>query len=163
MNDFLSSYHSKLYRFAYALIPDELQAEQLLVDAIEVFLTEQHDFIERIAGRSGRKQIQDRTMVWSYFLQELYRHIFVLSCKRWSQVEGGIKIPRFYSAFYHLTLSDRALLYLYHYGQFELTAIAEIVGSTLELTKKREKQLEQVLYQEIMVDEDQLNFTGVYE
>lgn len=161
MTDFLSQQNTKLYRFAYSLIPDELQAEQILVDAVSGLLLEQADLIERICF--NREIEEKKEMLNQFLLVEVYRLIFKISCKRWSQVEGGVRIPRFYAAFYHLTLSDRALLFLYHYGQLSLLQISEIVGMDIAWTQKREKQLEQILYQEIMVDEEEIALNGVYE
>lgn len=158
MNDFLSTNTSKLYRFAYSLIPDELQAEQLVVDAIGTVLREQHLITMRLMRHKDRDEV-----LWPYLMIEFYRHIFTLSCKRWGQVEDGVKAPRSYELFYHLTLSDRALLFLSNYGHCSWRQLADIIGVEEDWVKNREEQLTQMLYQEIMVSDEDLKFAGVYE
>ncbi len=158
MNDFLSQSATKLYRFAYALIPDELQAEQLVVDAVCTVMREQQVIISRLLVHREREQV-----LYPYLIIEFYRQIFWLSCKRWGQVEDGVSIPASYATYYHLTLSDRALLYLSSYGQLSAPQIADIVGVDEDFAKNREEQLEQVLYQEIMVSDEEINFVGIYE
>lgn len=98
----------EIYSFAYALIPDQLQAKQLVIDALCAGVTE----------TSLENYLQDRLL----YLKNLYK----LSKRRFPQVQDSIEKTK---GFWELSLNERAVLFLKY--KYELDS--ESIGVVLSL------------------------------
>ncbi|MBL7666082.1 MAG: hypothetical protein JNM93_13180 [Bacteriovoracaceae bacterium] len=105
------------FSFAYTLIPDELQSQQLVIDSYEATL------LDRVSFEGNEKeQIQ----------LELLKRIYELAERRSYQLEGQVfsaesispKNEIYYSS---LGIKQRAVLFLYHKAQRSLDDIAVIL------------------------------------
>jgi hypothetical protein len=98
----------KFYSFAFALVPDELQAQQIVTDSFSVFFIREKDFIQDLADdwedKKVIKQFQ-KEMIKGFFEQ-----IFKLGVKRANQLFSASKNDSpFYS---ELDSSSRGVLFL---------------------------------------------------
>ena len=105
--DFYLSLSQKYYALAFNLIPDELQASQLLVDALHrVGLEERQE---------DGNEINEARYV---------KAIFQLAKKR---IHHQVA-PKQTAAYFHLNLFERAVLYLSHKKRLEPSRISEYLG-----------------------------------
>ena len=120
----------KLYGFAFALVGDELQAEQLIVDAYTVYIMEDVNFLigeDYIASNKTHRRNYRK-----YLLREIIGEIYELALKRIPQLASlHSKANRNsdymeYESFYNLNINKRALLYLKEIAQFSIDEIQEI-------------------------------------
>jgi len=74
---------SDLYSFAYILIPDDLQASQLLIDGVQSFLVQKNLFLE--------KMLQAKVRTSPIFSEEIKMNIlkiiYEISRKRYQQLK----------------------------------------------------------------------------
>ncbi len=95
-----------LYSFSYALIPDELQAEQLIVDAYSVFLIREAEDIEALEAQSARERAASKKFAQTSLLID----IFDLAKKRAPQLTSLLRNVREYGRFYELDILHRGVL-----------------------------------------------------
>lgn len=95
-----------LYSFSYALIPDELQAEQLIVDAFSVFLIREEEDIKALEMESARERAASKR----YAQTSLLIDIFDLAKKRAPQLASLLRNVREHKSFYELDILHRAVL-----------------------------------------------------
>ncbi|MCO4754322.1 MAG: hypothetical protein KC478_07555 [Bacteriovoracaceae bacterium] len=95
-----------LYSFGYGLIPDELQAEQLVVDAYSVFILREKEFILNYE-HNGPKQ---RSRVRKYIQNQILADMLDLGSKRASQLQGLFRTAMQQNHFYSLEFNQRAAL-----------------------------------------------------
>ena len=96
----------ELYAFAYALIPDDLQAAQLVIDTFSGALVD-----DELSKFTDNKAL---------ILQE----IFVLAKRRYTQVQSSLQVK---GVFWQLSLYERAVLYLKYKEDFDLEMISIIL------------------------------------
>lgn len=117
-NSLINSISPGLYGLAGALLPDELQAEQLLSDAVSVFLIREG---EALAVRSSmdkkpeaRNAPKDRARMKRFVQNHLASDILELGQNRVSQLGSIFKkqIAGEFGPFYTLSLKTRAALYM---------------------------------------------------
>ena len=107
LENYLKTLQPDLFSFSYILIPDDLQASQLIVDAIANVLIDRRELIDRIL--KNEKVETEKTELNHY----LYRAIYLLARKRFHQIKSSMNLNNL-EAFYHLELDERALLFLKH-------------------------------------------------
>lgn len=95
-----------LYGFAYALIPDELQAEQLIVDAYSVFLIREEDDIKALEMQSARERAASKKFAQTSLMID----IFDLAKKRAPQLASLMRNVREHQSFYSLDILHRGVL-----------------------------------------------------
>lgn len=117
----------KLYRFAYTMIPDDLQAEQLVVDALNAYLLkEKKGILKREVNVESKKDAQiARRLIFKGIL----RYICDIGARRSGQLTELMKVnrPEGYSAFYSLDAKIRFVMGLRYEAQFTVEEIEEIV------------------------------------
>jgi len=104
----LSLISSDLYSFGYALIPDDLQAGQLSVDAITAYLVSKKIVLEQLLNTNTdtlKNEIPKIKM-------DLLKVIYDLAKKRFYQVRVSIESEHLNDGFYHLEFDEKAALYL---------------------------------------------------
>ena len=107
----------KLFSFAYSLIPDELQAEQMVIDAYSVF-------IENYSLNTERKK--DRSMFRRFLMKSLLRDIYLLGAKRAAQLKNLV-FEKSYDSYYERGVSERAILYMKDILGLEIEEIQEVM------------------------------------
>lgn len=123
------------YSFAYALIPDELQAEQLVIDAYSVFLIREEGSLRELSDlrelRSGSKgkakdSSRDRNKLRHFLQKHIITDIFELGQTRAPQLKSLLRESAERSAFYQLETSQRAALHLKEHMNFSYQDMEEV-------------------------------------
>lgn len=109
---YLESQTPKLYSFAYALIPDDLQAQQIVLDAHSLLFLKEQDLEES----------EDS------ILFTLLCHIYKLGLKRLGQLEGSLSFRENSPQFYQLSIAQRGVLFLSHQLELDSNKMAIILG-----------------------------------
>lgn len=104
----LSLLSSDLYSFGYALIPDDLQAGQLSVDAITAYLVSKKVIIENLLMENNENLKNEIPKI----KMDLLKVIYDLAKKRFYQVRVSIESEHQNDGFYHLEFDEKAALYL---------------------------------------------------
>ena len=117
----------KLYRFAYTLIPDDLQAEQLIIDSLNAYvLKERKTILRKELDMTNKKNVllYRRTL-----FKGLLRYMCEIGMRRSGQLLEQMKVlrPDDYSAFYALDSKVRFVIALRYEAQFTVEEIEEIV------------------------------------
>ena len=117
----------KLYHFAFALIPDDLQAEQLVIDSLNAYLIkEKKNILRRELDLTSKKE----TLI---LRRSVYKGILKYMCdigvRRSVQLLEQMKVsrPGDYEAFYNLEPRVRFVISLRYEAQFSVEEIEEIV------------------------------------
>jgi hypothetical protein len=117
----------KLYRFAFTLIPDDLQAEQLVIDSLNAFLIkERKSIMKKEVDLNSKKETQ---ILRRIFFKGLLRYMGDIGARRSVQLIEQMKVerPEEFSAFYSLEPKVRFVISLRYEGQFTVEEIEEIV------------------------------------
>jgi DNA-directed RNA polymerase specialized sigma24 family protein len=117
----------RLYRFAYVLIPDDLQAEQLVIDSFNAYLLkERKRLLKKEIDLSNKKDAQ-------FFRRSHFKGILKYMCeigsRRSVQLADQLKLslPEGYTAFFGLEPRIRFVMSLRYDAQFSVEEIEEIV------------------------------------
>jgi DNA-directed RNA polymerase specialized sigma24 family protein len=116
----------RLYGFAYALMPDDLQAEQLVVDSLNAFLIkEKKALLKREIDLENKKESQ--ILRRSYF-KILLRYMSEIGLRRSMQLADQLRQgrPEEYAPFYSLEPKVRMVMSLRYEAQFSVEEIEEI-------------------------------------
>ena len=115
----------KLYRLAYSLIPDDLQAEQLVVDALNAYLIKEKKSI--LAARDletlTKKDIQLKRR---FYFKGIIRYMGEIGLRRSLQLK--LKKSTDFQSFYQLEPKVRLTLSLRYDFQFTAEEIEDITG-----------------------------------
>lgn len=114
----------KLFSFAYSLIPDELQAEQMVIDAYSLFIIREKETIESYQLDPNRRG--DRTKFKKFLLKCILRDILKIALKRATQL-GQFKSEENFQAYYLLDISERATLFMRDVLGLELAEVQEVM------------------------------------
>lgn len=117
----------KLYRFAYTLIPDDLQAEQLVIDAMNAFLLKEKKLI--LKKEIDLKSKKDTQGIRRTFFKGLLRYMGDIGVRRSVQLTEQMQVmrPEEYADFYSLEPKVRYVMALRYDAQFTVEEIEEIV------------------------------------
>lgn len=117
----------KLYRFAYTLIPDDLQAEQLVIDGMNAFLLKEKKLI--LKKEIDLKSKKDTQGIRRTFFKGLLRYMGDIGVRRSVQLTEQMQImrPEEYADFYSLEPKVRYVMALRYDAQFTVEEIEEIV------------------------------------
>jgi hypothetical protein len=115
----------KLYSFAHALIPDDLQAEQLVIDSVNAYLLKE---IKTILARKAETSKKSQQLARRGILKSILRHMANIGCRRSQQLaslsrERGSE----FTAFYNLEPEARMILKLRYETQFTVEEVEEIM------------------------------------
>lgn len=123
----LSPLSEKLYRFAYTLIPDDLQAEQLVIDSFNAYiLKERKKLISKEIDPNNKKDVQlQRRISFKGILQ----YMLEIGVRRSVQLSEQLKVsrPDGYGPYYSLEPKVRFVISLRYDAQFSVDEIEEIV------------------------------------
>lgn len=117
----------KLYRFAFTLIPDDLQAEQLVIDGLNAYLLkERKSILRRELDLSSKKETQ---LARRILFKGILRYLGDIGARRSTQINEHVKknLPKEYTSFYALDPKVRFVISLRYEAQFSVEEIEEIV------------------------------------
>ena len=117
----------KLYRFAYNLLPDDLQAEQLVIDSFNAYLLKERKNIENRGIDLLSKK--DTQILRRIFFKGILRHMSEIGARRATQLTEQMKLnrPAEYNSFYNLEPKVRFVIALRYEAQFTVEEIEEVV------------------------------------
>lgn len=117
----------KLYRFAYTLIPDDLQAEQLVIDSINAYLLkERKSIMKREVDITSKKETQ---ILRRTYFKSILKYLCDIGVRRSLQLSEQMKVlrPKEFAPFYSLEPKVRFVISLRYEAQFSVEEIEEIV------------------------------------
>lgn len=123
----LSPLSEKLYRFAYTLIPDDLQAEQLVVDSFNAFLLkERKKLLSKEIDFNSKKDLQ---VFRRHYFKGILQYMLDIGARRAIQLSEQLKVtrPQEYGPYYSLEPKVRFVISLRYDAQFSVEEIEEIV------------------------------------
>ena len=113
---------------AYALVPDDLQAEQLVIDAMNAFLLkEKKGVLLKDVDLASKKNSQ---LIRRNYYKSILRYMGEIGVRRSSQMgEHSIAVdPEDFRAFFNLEPRVRFVMKLRFEGQFTVEEIEEITS-----------------------------------
>jgi hypothetical protein len=106
---FIQKLSPDLYSFAYVLIPDDLQATQLIIDCVQSFLIQKTILIDKLLqAKNGEAQnaLLDEARL------HLQKIIFEIAKKRYQQLKVSFQDVESEIGFFSLEFEEKAVLYL---------------------------------------------------
>lgn len=116
----------KLYHFAFILIPDDLQAEQLVVDSFNAYLIkEKKVLMVKDVEMSNKQQIH---LLRRTFFKGILRHLFEIGVRRSNQLVEQMRLQRpvDYEKFYDLSPKMRFIVALRYDAHFTMEEMEEL-------------------------------------
>lgn len=126
LEKFIQNRSSELYSFAFILIPDDLQATQLMIDSVSTFMIQKRSLIDKW-NESLQSQLSENT---NDIKINLYKAMYELAKKRYSQLKMSFKKIEDNSGFFSLDFDDKAVLFLKERTDFSFEIIEFILGKT---------------------------------
>lgn len=116
----------KLFSFAHALIPDDLQAEQLVIDSVNAYLLkEKKSILAKRAELTNKKSMQHARRV---ILKTVLRYMADIGCRRAHQLQSmRLVAASEFTSFYNLEPEARMVLKLRYEAQFTVEEVEEIM------------------------------------
>ena len=130
LQKFIQNLSPELYSFAYVLIPDDLQASQLMIDCVQSFLIQKKPLVEKMALTKNKivRNLLDETKL------HLLKIVYELSKKRYQQLKMSFSDVEQNGGFFSLEFDEKAMLYLKEKAGLELDQIEFIAcGSRAEI------------------------------
>ena len=128
LTSLINGYVSQFYSFAYSLIPDELQAQQLVIDAISASLLSNKDRYSRellVIDSNIKLQIKLEILLMIYKIG--FRRDTHFKTNQFIKDRG--ENGRF-DLFYTFSVKKRGLLHLRTHLDLSIDAIAKVVSSS---------------------------------
>lgn len=119
---YLKNLHPDLYSFSYILIPDDLQASQLVVDSISNVLLEKKSFIERMLSKREKNEEELKQLK-----SQILKAVFDVAKKRFHQIKSAVNLENL-DPFYHLEFEERATVFLKHKQKINIELICYITN-----------------------------------
>jgi hypothetical protein len=128
LEKFIQNLSADLYSFAYVLIPDDLQATQLMIDSVSAFMIKNKLIIEKWKTKESFTDADNVNRSFEVKLN-LFKVMYDLSQKRYSQLQLSFKDDvEDRTGFSILKLEDKAALYLKEKTEFTNKAIESILS-----------------------------------
>lgn len=125
LEKFIQSQSLELFSMAYILIPDDLQASQLMIDTVTAFLIQKKILIEKwLAEKSTDAEIEQKCST------ELLKTMYEISRKRYHQLKISLKDIEDSSGFFKLDFDEKAALYLKERAEYDLESIEFIMAKS---------------------------------
>lgn len=115
-----------LYSFAFILIPDDLQATQLMIDSVSAFIIQKKSLIDKWSTTDESELVHNSKDIKIH----LYKSMYDLSKKRYNQIRMSFKTIEDKSGFFALDFDDKAALFLKEKTDYPLDVIEFILGQT---------------------------------
>jgi len=116
----------RLFKYAYALVPDGKKSRELIADAYSVFLVRELDFIKGTALPEQRKA---QATLKRFFLMGILQEIYTLALKKSFDIRKVLMdTSAEYKSFYELTTTQRSVVILKEKLRFTPEQISEVMG-----------------------------------
>ena len=130
LKEYILTLRTDLFSFAYVIIPDDLQAQQLVVDSVGVVLADNISLVEDFFD-DNRKGLADDFVLNTKLKLLFFKQLYLIGVKRIEQL--GQNLNNFetdgdFSRFYMMSSVDRALIYLKEKTSFCIDDILIIAG-----------------------------------
>lgn len=125
LKQFFKIKSTELYPFAYSLLPDDLQAGQLVLDAIDLILVDK-DFSDKFPEYYGNQELLRKDQY--DITTALYSHIFRLAKIRVGQLSGSFSVPHGFGPFYRTPIENRSVVFLREKLSYSWERIGLIIG-----------------------------------
>jgi len=129
LEKFIQNLSPDLYSFAYILIPDDLQATQLMIDAVGSFMIQNKFKIEKWISKDRLNNLDHQSLM-DDIKNSLLKLLFEISKKRINQLKLSLSHPEEDHSFFQLEFNDKAVLYLKEKGQLDLNQIELVTSLT---------------------------------
>ena len=130
VNDFLKPLIPDLFSFAFAMIPDDLQAQQIVIDSIHGLAAQMTTDEKKIMEMAQADVSLAPEEIVKQIYKSLLKNAFTIGHKRTGQLPsldlGQIKKRQ--TTFYRCQASERAILFLRYHTKFNIDDIADIVS-----------------------------------
>lgn len=126
LEKFIQNLSTDLYSFAFILIPDDLQATQLMIDSVSVLMIKNKALIEKWKSADVKEVVNHSLDIRIH----LYKSMYDLSKKRYNQLRLSFKEIEDGAGFFSLAFDDKAALFLQERTEFSLELIEFILGKT---------------------------------
>lgn len=116
-----------IYRHAHSLIPDDLQAEQLVIDSLNAYLLrEKKSLLAKEIDMEDKKECQ---LMRKTIFKGILRHVAEIGFRRAPQLteQMRLSVPEEFKTFYGLDPKVRFAVKLRFETQFNVSEIEEIV------------------------------------
>lgn len=126
LQKYIQNLSPELYSFAYVLIPDDLQASQLMIDCVQSFLIQKKTLIDKMGTSKNKilRNLLDETKL------NLLKIVFDLSRKRYQQLKMSLRDVEQGGGFFALEFDEKAVLYLKEKANLDLDGIEFITSKT---------------------------------
>lgn len=132
----------ELYSFAFALIPDDLQAMQIVIDANLAIAHGTPELLAELHAKEVDEEIYKKEL--NLFKTKIYKEVFELSRRRAVQLSSSLRAP---GPYHKLSTVSKASLFLKHKAGLSLSEISEIMGlPTSSVSKEIIEAQEALLY-----------------
>ncbi len=120
--------NEKLYQMAYCLIPDDLQAEQLVIDGVNAFLLKEQKWVARLIEEDSERSMNNH--VRRQLLKRVLKYQFEIGQRRSFQLIDQYRtyIPAEFKKFYELDVKVRAVMTLRFEFLFQVEEIEDVCG-----------------------------------
>jgi hypothetical protein len=125
LQKYIQNLSPELYSFAYVLIPDDLQASQLMIDCVQSFLIQKKPLVEKMA-LTKNKIVRNLLEETRFHLMKI---VFELSRKRYKQLKVSFYAVEHSGGFFSLDFDEKAVLYLKEKANLDLDQIEFITGA----------------------------------
>ena len=106
---FIQKLSPDLYSFAYVLIPDDLQATQLIIDCVQSFIIQKTILIDKLL-QTKNGEVQNALLDEARL--QLQKIIFEIAKKRYQQLKVSFQDVESEIGFFSLEFEEKAVLYL---------------------------------------------------
>lgn len=125
---FLSIVSNDLYSFAYILIPDDLQASQLVVDSIQsLIISKRHTIDELFVDKKN----SDHSLELLQIKRILMGNVYHLAKRRYQQIKLSIENDDI-DAFYSLEVDEKSILFLKDKLKYSIEEISIVTEKTIQ-------------------------------
>lgn len=126
LEQYIQNLSTDLYSFAFILIPDDLQATQLMIDAVSAFMIQKKEFITSLTKKGESHLLASTEDIKIH----LYKLMYDLSKKRYHQLRLSFKNVEDNSGFFSLEFDDKASLFLKERTDFSMDKIEFILSKS---------------------------------
>lgn len=126
LQKYIQNLSPELYSFAYVLIPDDLQASQLMIDGVQAFLIQKKALVEKMSSSKNKilKNLLEETRL------NLLKIVYQLARKRYQQLKISLADVEGNGGFFSLDFDEKSILYLKEKGQFDLDQIEFLTSAS---------------------------------
>lgn len=117
----------KIYSLAYSLLPDDLQAEQLVIDSISAYMLKEKKWIQnKEVDLRNKKEVG---LVRKIIFKSVVRYMSEIGIRRAIQLseQMRLEVPEQFARFYSLDPKVRLVLRLRYDNHFSADEIADIL------------------------------------